>query len=152
MNLAIYPHDSEEIVFFLLNARKTGPHDYAGDNLRLAGMKPQLWAFLWTDDATEPIRNVEGDIIGWNKRVSDLAPCPEYFGSPCGSHQEVEAINASCVASFFSPAEEAKIQRRAIMSIMEKLAVTPSAEWTQYIEAVEGIIQEGKAVKLALSK
>ena len=144
MNLAIYPNGGDEIAFFVTNARKTGPNDYAGDNLRVTGVKPLHWCFLWTNDAAEPIRNNAGEIIGWGTAVTALAPCPMYRGEPVGSDADVDRVTAAAIAAAYPPDEEAKLLRRQLAGTIDP------AEWQAYNDYVESVVAAGRAVKTLL--
>lgn len=70
MNIAIHKHDSDEIRWFLKDCVKNG-RLYVGSNAKVA-INPKHWTATWTDDDVNPVLDSDGEIVGWDKKVSDL--------------------------------------------------------------------------------
>ena len=71
-NLITYEHGSDNITMFLQNCIKEG-NNYLGTNAQLFGVKTHLFAVKWTLDTATPTYDAKGNIIEWDKKVSEMA-------------------------------------------------------------------------------
>ena len=144
MNLAIYQNNTDKISYFIFDVVKTAPNDYRGSNIKLAGIKPLHYSFLYTNDTTTPILNKDGDVIGWNCKVSDLNPVPTYNDIPVGSPEEVDTITKNKISQQYPIQDEIKILRRKFNNTL------PSSDWDAYVSYCETTVQQGKSIKVKL--
>lgn len=70
-NLITYEHGSDDITMFIQDCIKEG-NNYLGSNAQPFGIKPNLFAIKWTLDVATPTYDEEGNLIGWNKKVSEM--------------------------------------------------------------------------------
>jgi len=73
MNVILYLHDSNKIRHFIRDCVKRG-NSYTGSNYRVFGCKPKFYSIIWTEDEVNPILDAESQIIGWDKKVSEIIP------------------------------------------------------------------------------
>ena len=59
------------IVDFIEDCVKSGS-SFIGSKTKIAGMKTDGLLLRWTNDTTNPVRNADGDIVGYDKTFSQL--------------------------------------------------------------------------------
>jgi hypothetical protein len=105
MNCVIYKKGSDEITHLVLDCYKRG-NNFIGSNIRLFGIKPNLFDHMWTRHAAQPVADpATGRVTGWNKKVSDLDPAKEKVEVRQPDHAEVrQAVKHRLELSRMSPA------------------------------------------------
>jgi len=71
MNVILYKNGDNNISYFIRDCIKKG-NNFIGSNMELFGIKRV--EVIWTDDEVNPILNQNGDIIGYDKTVSEIIP------------------------------------------------------------------------------
>jgi hypothetical protein len=71
-NCAIFIKGSNQISSFIRDCVQE-ENDFLGSNCKLAGVKPQLFDYLWTDDTVTEIVDENGSIT-YDKTVDQLTP------------------------------------------------------------------------------
>ncbi len=74
MNAVIYYKGTDKIAHMVKNCIRRGKN-FVGDNMKV-GINLKHFDVIWTEDDANPIID-QGDIIGWDKNVSDLTPSTE---------------------------------------------------------------------------
>jgi hypothetical protein len=75
-NLIIYPRGADTIHRFLLNAWLDGNKAYSGVTGAYIVFKRAVFGLKWTDGVANPVFDGDGEIIGWDKRPSELSEAP----------------------------------------------------------------------------
>lgn len=73
MNAVLHIHGSDDIRHFIADCVRKGSL-YIGSNCKVGGVKSKFYNVVWTADTTNPIMDSEGEIVGWDKRVSEMNP------------------------------------------------------------------------------
>jgi hypothetical protein len=129
MNCAIHRIGSDQISFFVLNCVRRG-NDFSGENIKLQGIKPVHWAVKWTEDAARPVLDSDGQTVGWDRKVSELA----------------EAAGAVEI----EPTSDADY--RAALKIRSELAALTYSQVENYVAANVTDLASAKAYLVKLSK
>jgi hypothetical protein len=118
MHLSIRIKDTGNEEYFIKNCKQTGLNDYEGDNIKLRGMKPRHWDFVWM------------------LNEKDIAPL--YQGIPVGCREDVNNITQNRISEKYSIQDEMKINR---------MKDSDFAQWEEYNNFVNQIVLEGKQFK-----
>ena len=70
-NCALYIKGSDDILHFIFDCVKKG-HNFIGSNIKLTGLKPDVWGHKWTDEIIFP-ETLADDKFTWAKKVSELS-------------------------------------------------------------------------------
>jgi len=106
MNIAIVKKETGSIKYFILDCIKTG-NNYSGSNIKLAGMKPIHWDFIWTND----ILKFDEETQAWDKTVEEINICPVFKGEFVGSIKDVNDIVKKEIRKVYPLETEFKILR-----------------------------------------
>jgi hypothetical protein len=91
MNAVIYKNNSDKIKYVITDCIRSG-NNYVGTNRKVFGIKPRHYSVVWTVDDIQPIF-VDGEIVGYDKNVSDLNIIDDEISRDKPTHMEhIEAI------------------------------------------------------------
>ena len=71
-NCIIYQNGSDDVVYFIKDCVRKG-NNFTGVNIKLTGIKPLNWSFAWVEDDLKAEFDEDGNMIGWNKTVSECS-------------------------------------------------------------------------------
>lgn len=129
MNCAIFMNGSDMIDHFVRNCVQRG-NDYLGDNSKLYGIKTAHWSVKWTEDDATEVKDRDGNVMGWDKTVSQLAASTD--------RDEIKAVSEK--------------EYRAAFKIRRQLSEMSYADIETYINANVTDLTSAKAYLIKLSK
>lgn len=132
MNLILSKNN--KIIYFIKNLQKVGS-SIKGDNIKLDGLKLNLFDFKYTLDEPTPIVKDEV-IIGYKESTSDISDAPVFLESHIvDSPESVDKAIKFEIAKKYSIEDELKLVRRQ------------DAEFEEYNKFVENLVKKGKTFK-----
>ena len=99
-NCAIYKKGTDEIIYFVENCVQTG-RNFKGSNLKLGGVKEELFDTKWSEDM--------GEVGGL---VSVLSEAKRYKGVVVSSAADIDRVIQSKIREKYSLEEELKMLRK----------------------------------------
>ena len=140
-NCAISIKGSDIITHFITDCIQSN-RDFKGSNISLYGLKDRLFDVTWTTTIPTPIFDSVGNIIGYNKKVSDLVRANEHNGIVVDDYEGVDRVTKDKIKKKYTIEDEIKILRLKLTG--------DSKLFDEYNKFVNDTVNEAKLFKSTL--
>ena len=135
-NCAIFEKGKDKITHLIIDCVQLG-RNFKGSNMKVSGVKEHIFDTKWTEDIAHVILNDQGEIIGYDKKISELTDALWYEGEVVSCRADVDAVTVKLIRARYPLNEELKILRLG----------QDSEAWQQYNDYVAAAVSRGREFK-----